>query len=174
MSPRTDCPKCFLWLPLVVALFSTSTVSYAAPVISNLDPSSAIAGGAQFTLTVNGSGFGGASTTVTVRWNGSSRPTTFVSSTQLTAIITAADIASAGTAQVTVRNDPAKGSTETSNQVSFTINNPVPAITSLSPPSAMAGGPDFTLTISGSGFVTDSTVRLPALAGAPHLSARLN
>src|SRR5262249_11050495 len=87
------------------------------PSISSLSPSSASAGAADFTLTVNGSNF--ASNTV-VRWNGSSRTTTFVSSTQLTAAILASDVATAGTAQVTVLN-PASGSVIQSNTLAFSI-----------------------------------------------------
>src|SRR6202521_3195045 len=64
----------------------------SAPTISSLSPNSATAGGAAFTLTVNGTGFVSGST---VQWNGSSRVTTFVSATQLTAGITVADIAAA-------------------------------------------------------------------------------
>jgi Divergent InlB B-repeat domain len=52
------------------------------PAVSSLSPATAPAGGAGFTLTVNGSGF--ASTSV-VRWNGASKPTTFVSPSQLQA-----------------------------------------------------------------------------------------
>jgi hypothetical protein len=92
------------------------------PSISTLSPASAVAGGPAFTLTVNGSGFVSGSV---VRWNGSDRTTTFVSSTQLTAAIPASDIAVAGTAQVTVFN-PAPGG-GTSNAQTFTIvtvNNP--------------------------------------------------
>ncbi|MCC6417835.1 MAG: hypothetical protein IT429_06250, partial [Gemmataceae bacterium] len=37
--------------------------------------------------------------------------------------------------------------------------NPIPAVSSLSPSSAAAGGPGFTLTVNGSGFVAGSTVR---------------
>jgi hypothetical protein len=70
-----------------------------------LAPASAAPGGAAFTLTVNGSGFVSGAT---VNWNGSARTTTVVSSSQLTAAITAADIASAGTATITVTN-PAPG-----------------------------------------------------------------
>ena len=81
----------------VVALFLAPASSYADPVISGLDPISAIAGGPAFTLTVNGSGFGATST---VRWNGSNRSTTFASGDRLTAAISAADIANAGTARV--------------------------------------------------------------------------
>jgi len=38
------------------------------------------------------------------------------------------------------------------------VNNPVPAITSLSPNSAFVGDSAFTMTITGSGFISDSTV----------------
>ena len=45
---------------------------------------------------MNGTGFVGKSV---VNWNGSPRTTTFVSKSQLTAAITASDIAKAGTAR---------------------------------------------------------------------------
>jgi hypothetical protein len=54
-----------------------------------------------------------------VRWNGSDRPTTYVSASQLTAAITAADIASASMASVTVFNPGTGGGT--SNAVSFVV-----------------------------------------------------
>jgi hypothetical protein len=46
-----------------------------------------------------------------------------------------------------------------SNAQTFTINNPMPGIRSLSPDSATAGGPAFTLTVEGRNFVTNSVVR---------------
>ena len=52
-----------------------------------------------------------------VRWNGTDRTTTFVSATQLTAAIPAADIAAMGTASVTVRNPGGA----VSNALTFTI-----------------------------------------------------
>jgi hypothetical protein len=91
-----------------------------APTITSLNPSSAIAGGSAFTLTVNGTDFVSGSV---VRWNGSDRPTNYVNNTQLTASITAADIATAGSASVTVFN-PAPGG-GTSNTVTLSINNTV-------------------------------------------------
>ncbi len=72
-----------------------------APTISSISPSSATVGGSAFTLTVNGSGF---TTSSVVRWRGADRATTFVSETQLRASISAGDLASAGTASVTVYN----------------------------------------------------------------------
>jgi hypothetical protein len=58
-----------------------------------------------------------------VRWNGSDRATTFVTATQLGAAISAADVAAAGTATVTVFT-PAPGG-GTSNGQAFTINSVV-------------------------------------------------
>ena len=75
------------------------------PQIAALSPSTVAGGGAAFTLMVSGTNFISSSA---VRWNGSDRPTTFVSSTQLTAAIPASDIATSGSAQVTVFN-PAPG-----------------------------------------------------------------
>src|SRR5206468_1650650 len=63
----------------------------------------------------------------TVKWNTTALTTTFVSSTQLTATVPAALIATAGTASVTVVNPNPCGAT--SNAVSFTIAN-TPVITS--------------------------------------------
>ena len=86
----------------------------ATPTLTTLSPSSAVAGGPAFTLTVNGSNFVSGSV---VRWNGANRTTTFVSATQLTAAITAADIAAAGSASVTVQNPGGA----VSNALTFTI-----------------------------------------------------
>jgi hypothetical protein len=119
-----------------------------------MSPTSATAGGAAFTLTVNGSNFINGSV---VQWNGSARTTTFVSASQLTATIPASDIATGGTPQVTVFN-PAPGG-GTSGALTFTISNPVPTTTSLNPASAVVGGAAFTLTVNGSNFVTGSVVQ---------------
>jgi trimeric autotransporter adhesin len=129
------------------------TVNNPVPAISSLSPSSAIANSAAFTLTVNGSSFVSGTT---VEWNGSARVTIFVSSTQLTAAITATDIATAGTVQVTVVNPSPGGGA--SNMAGFTVNNPVPVISSISPSSAIANSAAFTLTVNGSGFVSGTTV----------------
>ncbi|HXD42283.1 MAG TPA: galactose oxidase-like domain-containing protein [Ramlibacter sp.] len=72
-----------------------------APALSSMLPTSATAGGPAFTLTVNGSNFVSGAV---VRWNGVPRTTTFVSATRVTAAIAAADIAAAGTANVSVAN----------------------------------------------------------------------
>jgi hypothetical protein len=121
-----------------------------APVISTITPNTAIAGGPQFTLTVNGTGFSSSSV---VNWNTTALSTKFISATQLTASVSAALIASAGTAQITV----VSGSVA-SNAVRFIATSP-PVITSISPSAATAGGPAFTLTVNGSGFGSGAVVR---------------
>ncbi len=82
-----------------------------------------VPGGPGFALTVNGTGFAPGSV---VNWNGSARPTTFVRSTQLTAAIPAADIATASTAWITVVN-PAPGG-GTSNVAFLAITSPRPTV----------------------------------------------
>jgi uncharacterized repeat protein (TIGR03803 family) len=98
-------------------VFKLSVAVEAPPTITSISPASIIAGGAGFTLTVNGTNFVSGST---VSFNGSAQATTLVGVTQLTALIPAADIAVAGTFHVTVTN-PAG---ETSNAVSFTVLTP--------------------------------------------------
>jgi hypothetical protein len=126
-----------------------------APRISSTSPTSAAAGAAALTLTVNGTGFIGASA---VTWNGIALATSYVSASQLTATITAADLASAGTDTIAVVNPTPGGGT--SNAASFAViaNNPVPSISAISPTSTSSGLPAFTLTVSGSGFINASTI----------------
>jgi len=137
--------------------FTITAANNPAPAITSLQPATVQAGSAAFTLTVNGTGF--VSTSV-VNFRGTARATTFVSATQITAAILASDIATAGTAQVTVTN-PAPGG-GTSGAVNFTIsaaNNPAPAITILQPNGVRAGSAAFTLTINGTGFISTSTAK---------------
>ena len=114
------------------------------PAVIGLSPSWEIAGGPSFTLTVDGSNFvSGAK----MRWNGSDRATSFVSSTEVKAAILAADIATAGTASVTVYNPPPGGGT--SNAIGFDI---FPMLVSLSlSSSSVVGGSSSTGTVTLSG-----------------------
>ncbi|MGA7697089.1 MAG: FG-GAP-like repeat-containing protein [Candidatus Sulfotelmatobacter sp.] len=98
---------------LVATLFAQNPIPF---IDLPLVPDAVAPGGPQFTLTVNGAGFVSSSV---VRWNGSPLASRFVSSSQLTAIVPAADITTASTARVTVVN-PALGG-GTSNVASFTV-----------------------------------------------------
>src|SRR5712691_13109319 len=123
-----------------------------APTISSISPTSANAGGPGFTLTVNGLNFVNGST---VRWGGSSRSTTFSTSNQLTASISASDISAGGFAPVTVAN-PGQG--PASNAIAFEIDNPAPQLSSVSPATVVVGAAGFTLTVTGSSFVSSSVI----------------
>ena len=92
------------------------------PVISALSPTAAQAAGSAFTLNLSGENFLSGSV---VRWNGQDRPTTFISPSQMAAAISSADIATAGTALVTVFNPTGGG---TSNGRPFSIGLPAPAL----------------------------------------------
>jgi hypothetical protein len=126
----------------------------SVPQVVTLSPTSVIAGGSAFTLTVTGSGFVASSQ---VLWNGSPRATGFTSATQLTITVSAADIASIGSASVAVSSPSPGGGT--SSALTFAINgNPAPTTSSISPTSATAGGAGFTLTVNGTAFVNGSSV----------------
>jgi hypothetical protein len=112
------------------------------PAISALTPEKAPAGGGDFTLNVDGTGFVFGSE---VLWNGVPKPTTRVDSAHLAATISNADIAAPGSAQVTVRN-LAPGGGE-SNTLPFTIGPPA-SITVTSPNGGENWQPDTTHTIS--------------------------
>ncbi|MCI1189391.1 IPT/TIG domain-containing protein [Hymenobacter sp. DH14] len=130
------------------------TVTLPAPTITSLSPATAVAGGAAFTLTVNGTGFLSGSV---VSFNGTALTTTFVSATQLTAAVPASAIATAGTYNVTVAN-PSANQGGTSAAATFTVTAPpAPTITGFTPARALAGT-GFTLTINGTNLTAGTTV----------------
>jgi len=138
----------FTIMPPTITTLSSSTTS------SNTTPSCSPTG---FILTVNGTNFVNGVNTSVINWNGSARATTFVSSTQLTAIIPSSDIASAGTASITVSN-----SGVSSAPAPFTISASTLAaavITSISPTGATAGTTSLPLSVTGSNFFPCSSVQ---------------
>jgi hypothetical protein len=129
------------------------TVKNPVPVLTSITPASAVAGSGAYVLEASGTTFlSGA----TLRWNGSDRPTSLVSSTVVRATLLASDVGAAGTASVTVAN-PAPGGGDSIAQT-FTISAPPPRITSSTPAFSAAGGAAFPLTLQGSGFTASSTV----------------
>lgn len=133
--------------------------SNSPPTINSISPSQVVLGGSSFNLVVNGSNFVASNSPSVVRVNGADRVTTVISSTQLMALIPASDISSTGIQNITVYNGGANNY-GTSNAVSLTINQTgtFPVITSISPTSKVVGSSDFTLTVYGANFGTNSTV----------------
>jgi hypothetical protein len=108
---------------------ATPPAAGTMPAISALNPDNATAGGAAFTLTVNGSNFG---SKAVVNWNGTAQTaTSYVTGNQLTVAIPASLIMNSGSVQITVTNpgNPGTGiygtgatTAETSSAMTFTIN----------------------------------------------------
>jgi hypothetical protein len=132
--------------------------------IISLSPSTIAAGSPQFTLTVVGSGL--VAKTV-VQWNGQPLATTLptdtsgnVLGTSATATVPASLVATAGTAYVnTLSPHSGAGTNGLSNSIAFIITpagNPLPTISSISPSCAVAGSAAFTLTVTGTNFVSTS------------------
>ncbi len=99
------------------------------PLSTSISPTTAEAGSSAFTLTVNGSNFVNGESII--RWNETDRPTTFVSTTELTAIINADDIASGGTANVTLYNTCTDTTTGSQTFTIESICSPVPDLANL-------------------------------------------
>ncbi|MCH8269147.1 MAG: hypothetical protein IH846_16710, partial [Acidobacteria bacterium] len=113
----TDAAPNSLTKVLDITINNPAPTGNPAPTISSLSPSSAPEGEAGFTLTVTGTGFVAGSV---VRWNSTDRSTAFVSSGELQATIPASDIATAGTANVTVFTPSPGGGT--SGTLTFTVS----------------------------------------------------
>ena len=126
----------------------------AVPLLTSMSPATRMAGGGAFTLTVTGANFVSGDI---VKWNGMPRATAFVSATTLTASIVATDVANPATYPVRV----ATASGVNTGILPFTVTPlvVVPVITSISPATAGAGGPAFTLTVNGSNFIAGSVVK---------------
>ena len=145
-----------------IVLFTVSPSAGTPPAISSLSASTTSAASTPycssqpFTLTVNGTNF---TSDAVVNWNGAPQPTTFVSATQLTAVISPAEAGFPGTAAITVTNSIA-----TSASKPFTLSTPsgslaAPTVASLSQTSAAAGSPALSLTVNGSNLLPCSTVQ---------------
>jgi uncharacterized protein (TIGR03437 family) len=129
--------------------------------ITSLTPSSAIAGGAGFTLTVIGTGFAAGAV---VNWGNTSLSTSYLGPTQLAAQVPASLIATAGTAAITVTS-PTATSTATSGATTFTINpNPSLLLTmSCSPSTGPAAlGVTYLATCAATGGVSPFTWSISA------------
>jgi unsaturated chondroitin disaccharide hydrolase len=96
---------------------ASTPISNPLPTVSSISPTNAPAG-ADFALTVNGANFLANSV---VNFNGKPEPTTFASSTKLTATIPASDVSASNSPAVTVSNVPPSGGL--SAAVSFAVDD---------------------------------------------------
>jgi uncharacterized protein (TIGR03437 family) len=124
------------------------TVTPPNPAITSLSPASVIVGSPAFTLTVNGTRFVSGAT---VQIGSAILPTTFISATQLTALVPASLVGSLGNLLVQVRNPGGGGS----DIATFTVS-PVPklSIVTLSPLPPGAVGVPYSLSLAATGGTT--------------------
>jgi subtilisin family serine protease len=111
-----------------------------APLVTSVSPTSIAAGSSALTLTVNGSKFLAGSV---VRWNGASRPTTFISATKLQASIDPSDLTVPGTSNVTVFT-PAPGGGVSTPLTFIVRDRPALAVSTTS----VQGGSALTVTVT--------------------------
>lgn len=136
--------------------FTVNPTAGPVPHINTISPSGTLAGGDGLVLNVAGTNFVPQSV-VTV--NGSNRTTQYTDSLALSASLTAADLMAPGILEITVVNPvvtppgglPGGGA---SNSVPLSINAPLPAITALAPTGELAGAAATSVTVTGSGFIS--------------------
>ena len=131
---------------------ATTTPQATAPTVSAISPAAVPAGAAATTLTVSGTGFT-ASTVVQV--NGTAETTTYISATQVTAMIPAGQLATGSLLQVAALNGSAA-----STPVNLEVDNPSPTIAQFSPASVVSGSGPATVAVTGTGFLPTTVIQV--------------
>ena len=142
-------------------------VNSPIPTISGISPRNVPPGMAAM-VTISGSGFEANSVAL---WNGSARPTTFVSSTTLQVALSASDLQNQGTGSLSVSN-PAPAASMSSPTTLTVTSLPVPAIQSVTiaaPNSPVTLGvcPQLQVTVTGQNFAFDSTIQANGVSVLP-------
>ena len=141
-------------------------ISNPSPASASLQPPNIAAGHPLFTLTVIGSNF---APTSIVEWSGTATGGTatplttsiFMSQTEMTAQVPASFVQNPGTAKVTVFTpEPGGGTTAPLQFTILPTPSPIPSITMLNPAVGIAGGSGFGLTVTGTNFVSTSTISI--------------
>ncbi|MCL6475437.1 MAG: hypothetical protein K6U75_10345 [Firmicutes bacterium] len=140
------------------AELATTASMITTPELHAISPETVAAGGDSFTLRTEGRGFRPYSV---VQWNGSALPTTFISPTQLDAVVDASLIASPHGVQIAVNTpypwDPNDG--KRSNELTLTVGQGAsPVISALSPVGVRAGSTAISLSVMGQNFTSQSQV----------------
>lgn len=132
------------------------TIMSPTPAVTGLAPLS-VPQGVPATVTVNGSGFEANSV---VMYNGAARPTTFVNGTTLQVSLTAADLQSYGSGQISVNNPGPGGSNTTPTELVIAASTPT--ILSINPSGVAvntSSNVPVLFNITGSGFAANATVQ---------------
>jgi len=115
---------------------ATFNILAPKPVLNSISPAT-VPYNQPATVTLLGSSFDANSV---VQWNGSARPTTFVSTSQLTVALTAGDLSTVGSGQLTVNNRAPGGGTSAALALNIT-NQTIPSISSVDVSVQFPGNP---------------------------------
>lgn len=150
--PDTQCTRQVSGSPVTIPV--TYTVTQGQIQVSSLSPSTTVADSPGFTMQVAGSYF---TQQMIVEWNGTPLPTTYVSSSSLSATVATANLTAPGSIPVTVA---VTGGATSSAALSFVVQPlAVLSLGSVSPATVYSGGPGFDLTVLGQGFTASSEVQ---------------
>lgn len=120
-------------------------VSFRAPTLSSLSPSSVLAGASALTVTAKGQHFRSGAKG---RFNGADRQTTFTSATEVRLAIPASDVATAKNVPIQIVNPDGQAS----GNISFIVTSPAPAV---------VGYDEFVIQNCNTNFLTGSAVHRP-------------
>ncbi len=129
------------------AVIVNPTVTAASPSLNQ--------GATSQTVTINGTGFQSGATVTFSGTGVTAGASTYVSATQITVPVTVTSSATPGARNVTVTNSDTGSGTGTGV---FTVTATQPTVISLSPSSLRQGDPQTTVTITGTNFLSGSTV----------------
>ena len=148
------------------AALTVTAGPHPIPVLTTVDPSAITAGGPAVTVRIGGSDFVPESRVLV---GTSSKPTVFVSSGELLVIFSAAELATAGTFDIQVANPFPGGGV--SSVATLEVRSPAPVLAGLATTQLTAGLAEFTLRVTGTGFLANSEARLD---GAPRPTTFVN
>lgn len=140
-----------------------------SPTVTSITPNTGLRG-ETVAVTVTGTGFVSGSSTLNLGANIAISDLVIVSPTQITATLTIDVAATTGARNVSVSNPAPGGGTGTLFN-GFTVQNPFPVITSLSPAAAEPDPGALVVTIYGSGFLPDSVA---SYDGSPRTTTFVN
>jgi hypothetical protein len=145
----------------------TLTILNPTPTIAGLSTQSALLDSSAVSLDIAGTNF---IPQTTVFIGSASVVPSRQTPTQLTVTVPGTTLANSGILDIKALNPGPGGGT--SNAVEFTVNNPVPVLSTLSLDNTLAGSAAFPLTISGSNFVSGSKIYIGSEELTPHVTSK--
>lgn len=135
--------------------YAGDVTAASAPVLDALSPSQTLVSGEPLTVTFTGEGF---QADAIAQWDGNPMPTINISETELTGDLPAEALQQAAILKISVANPIPGGGSELSNELDFTVGNPVPMLASIMPQEVAVGENNFNMYLEGDGFVDSSKI----------------